>query len=104
MIPFVRDIAGPVIHKALGEHGGDYKMSPVEMAFQNIYSPAADGARIAFTDAHYDEKFAEEVARGMSQAAGYPQQLNTWAFNLLDYTQNNGEASMKDFLSRRQKK
>lgn len=105
MIPFVRDIAQPIIHKTLGEHGGDYKMSPVESAIQNIYNPLADGARIAFTDGkHFDEKYAEEVARGMSQVAGYPQQLNTWAFNLMDYIQHNGEASMKDFLSRRRKK
>lgn len=103
MIPFVRDIVPPIVHKAFGEHGSDYKMSPVEQAWQNIYTPAADGAHIAFTGKHVDEHYAEEVARGMSQIAGYPQQLNTWAFNLLDYVQGNGEASMKDFLSRRRK-
>lgn len=105
MLPFVRDIAGPAIRRATGEPNSDYHMSPVETALQNIYSPVSDGARIAFTDGkHFDEKYAEEVARGMAQTMGYPQQLNTWAFNFLDYMQNNGEASMKDFLSRRRKK
>lgn len=101
MIPFVRDLAQPIIHTVMGEHGGDMKISPVETALQNIYKPVADGARIAFSDdKQFDEKFAEETARGLSQVAGYPQQLNTWAFNLLDYVQSNGEASMKSFLSR----
>lgn len=105
MIPFVRDIAQPAIHTALGEHGGDMKISPVEQAYQNLYKPVADGINIMFNhNKHVDEKYAEEVARGMSQAAGYPQQLNTWAFNFLDYVNSNGEASMKDFLSRRHKK
>lgn len=105
MLPFVRDIAGPAIRRATGEPNSDYHMSPVETALQNIYSPVSDGARIAFTDGkHFDEKYSEEVARGMAQTMGYPQQLNTWAFNFLDYMQNNGEASMKDFLSRRRKK
>lgn len=104
MIPFVRDIVPPIIQKTLGERGGDFKISPIEQSFQNIYSPAADGARLAFTHKAPDEKYAEEVARGMSQAFGYPQQINTWAFNFMDFVQGNGEASMKDFLSRRHKK
>lgn len=100
-----RDIAPPIIHKIMGEHGGEYKMSPVEMAFQNLYSPAADGAHIAFTHGkHFDEKYAEEVARGVSQFVGYPQQINTWAFNLLDHIEHHGKDSMKDFLSRRRTK
>lgn len=105
MLPFVRDIGGAAIRRGFGEAHADYRMSPVESALQNVYNPVADGAHIAFTSGkHFDEKYAEEVARGMSQVSGYPQQLNTWAFNFWDYVQNNGEASMKDFLSRRRKK
>lgn len=105
MLPFVRDIVPLVIHEALGEHGSSLRLSPVESAWENIFKPAADTTNIMFGNGkHLDEKYAEEVARGMSQVAGYPQQLNTWAFNFWDYVQGNGEASMKDFLSRRRKK
>jgi len=80
-------------------------MSPIEQALRNLIMPVGKAVNIALTDAkHFDEKFMEEAARGASQLMGVPQQLNTWAFNLLDYSQSNGEATYKDFLSRRKKK
>lgn len=101
-----RDIAPPLIHLALGERGLDkYQMSPVEQAIQNLVVPAGEAVHIAFSDnKHFDQKFAEDAARGVSQLTGTPQQLNAWAFNLLDWSENNGEATWRDFLSRRKKK
>jgi GGDEF domain-containing protein len=100
-----RDVAPPLIHTALGEKGLDhYQMSPIEQAFQNLIMPAGHAIHIALSEKEADEKFAEEMARAAAQLAGTPQQVNAWAFNLLDYMQDNGEATWKDFLSRRRKK
>lgn len=107
--PFVRDVAQSLIHTTLGMHGSDYKMSPIEMAYDNILKPAAHDVQSIFgqhglglteSNRDFNEKLVEENARGAAQLMGYPQQLNTWTFNFLDYLQNNGEVSMKSFLSR----
>lgn len=107
--PFVRDIAQSLIHTTLGMQGSDYKMSPLEMAYDNILKPVAHDTQSIFgqhglglteSTRDFNEKLAEENARGMAQVMGFPQQLNTWTFNFLDYLQSNGEVSMKSFLSR----
>lgn len=102
----LRDIAPPLIHRALNEPGNaDFKMSPVETAFQNLITPAGDTMKLAFTHGkHVDERYLEEVMHGASQLTGYPQQLNTWAFNLIDDIQNNGETTWRDLMSRKKKK
>lgn len=104
-IPVVRDISAFFIHQALGERGEDhYKISPLESAVESVVMPAGKAVNLAFTsNKHADEKFAEQTARGLSTALGVPQQLDTWAFNLLDYSRTDGQGSYKDFLSRRTK-
>lgn len=100
----VRDIAAPVIEKALGQKNANYQMSPLASAADTILTTAGQGANLAFTHNHANERFAENSAKSAAYLLGYPQTLNTYAFNFLDWTQNNGEATWRDLITRRTKK
>lgn len=103
-VPFARDIAAGAVQAATKGRGG-VKLSPVEGAFESIFLTPMKGGYYLFTDPEkLDQKYMEESVRAASLLMGSPQALNTLAFNLLDYAQENGEANWKDFMSRRHKK
>lgn len=99
-----RDIAGLAIDKATGSTGS-FRLSPVESAVEAVVSPPAKAVYFAFTDhKKFDQRFTEESARALALMAGSPQTLNSMAFNFIDWTNNQGQATWRDALSRRHKK
>ena len=98
-----RDIAPLVVETALGSHSANFRVSPVEQAVENIFKPIGMTAQIAFGNKQADQKYGEKVAQGASYLIGYPNQLNSLTFNFLDWTQDKGEATWKDFLGRKTK-
>ncbi len=100
-----RDIAPPVIERALGQKHANYQMSPLASAADTILTSTGEAGHLAFTKgAHADKRFAEDAAKSAAYLVGYPQTLNTLTFNFLDWQQHNGEATWRDLVSRRTKK
>lgn len=100
-----RDIVPLVIDQAQGKRSEGIHFSPVEQALSDVLKPVGETAKILFGDSgkEFDQKVAEDYARSASVLVGAPQTINTMAFNYLDWLQD-GEASWRDFISRRVKK
>lgn len=99
-----REIANFAVDRATGSRN-TYRITPLESAIENIITPISDAANIMANDnKHFDQKYSEEVSRGIVQLLGAPQQLNTITFNYLDWLQNNGEFTWRDLLTRKTKK
>ena len=98
-----RDIGAAVVNQALGERGGEYHLSPMEESLNTILEAGGKTLNIAFTDKEYDARWAEQAARAAAVAMKYPQQVNTWVFNYLDWMKEDGSGTWRDFISRRTK-
>jgi hypothetical protein len=95
-VPLVRDTASYGINAALGQYA-DYKITPVEDF------PVATWKALSKAPGFFnDEKSQEAVMKGASYWAPYPQKVNTWAFNFLDWMKNDGQAAWQDIFSRKQ--
>jgi len=98
----VRDVSGPAIDTLFGRRG-EIKI-PLQSAAEDIVYPLMKGVRLALEDRQFDAKaFAESASRGAAIVFGYPQQLNTWVFNFIDWLTDEGEPTWRDFISRRTK-
>lgn len=108
--PMARNIAAYGVPELLGEKGRNYRISPLEDSIENIIKTVAQGGNIAGTKMglldgkDFDQRFAENAARSASVLLGYPQTLNTWMFNFVDWLNNEGEANWRDILTRRSKR
>jgi hypothetical protein len=98
-IPGLNVLAGYGIERAFGGRG-DTRI-PLQSAAESIINPIADGVKIAFTDKELDRRYFEEAARAGAIIAPYPQQINTWVFNFIDWMHDEGELSWRDILTRR---
>lgn len=101
-----RDLAEFLAQKVSGEgHGSSVHMTPVEDALSSVIAPFGDAANIAFNSGkHFDRHFAEEVTRGTAVAFKYPQQINSMAWNFVDFMNNQGALTWRDIMNRRTKK
>jgi hypothetical protein len=100
-----RDIAAAGVGKALGERGADFKMSPMEDALDTVLETVGKTLNAASREnKHFDEKWSEQAARSAAIVFKYPQQVNSWVFNFLDWMQDKGDATWRDAVTRRTKK
>lgn len=101
----VRDIVGFAIENSAGSPNASFKFSPLESAAQSVVEPFSRGASIGFSDhGEYNQRYAEGAARAAAILVGYPQSINTMAFNFLDWSQGEGDFTWRDILTRRTKK
>jgi hypothetical protein len=100
-----RDIAAAGVGKAMGERGADFKMSPMEDALDTVLETVGKTVTIAaHENKRLDEKWSEQAARSAAILFKYPQQVNSWAFNFMDWMQDKGEPTWRDAVTRRSKR
>lgn len=97
-----RDIGQAAMNMATGEYG-DYQLSPIESQLNSTLRLIPATHRLYTGDIEPTE-YAERASRALAPFTGIPSQVNAWAFNFLDWINGNGEATWKDFMTRRQKK
>lgn len=102
-VPVAREVAGYAINRSLGNYSN--LQLPALSAFESLVKPLADMASAAISpDKELDMNYFEEAARAASIVTGYPQQVNTWVFNFIDWLNDEGEANWRDILTRKVKK
>lgn len=101
MLPWVRDIAPYAIKKGMGEHAASLQMTPVEAALTTLLDPAIDLGKEAFG---HDTKLGEHSLKAVSFLTGVPLSVDNMVLNFMDWHDENGEATWRDFMSRRAKK
>jgi GGDEF domain-containing protein len=103
-IPVLRDVSAFAIKRALGEsHSGSLQLTPLEGALETILGVGGESLH-ALTGAPVSKRYPEQVVNSISIAAGVPKEFNDVVMNFLDWQQNNGELTWRDFVSRRTKK
>jgi len=103
-LPILRDIAAPVINTAMGQYGGDYKLTPMEDDLNTVLRVVGKTAEIAMSDnRHFDEPWSEDAARAAAVLFRYPQQLNAMVFNFLDWMHSDGAYTWRDLVTKRTK-
>jgi hypothetical protein len=98
--PGARDVASVALDTMLGLHSFGYRASPATGAFDA-------GIRLVQTlasDEAEKQKVAESIAKTMSYAVPYPDQMNAWFFNAYDTMFNRTGFKPKDVFSRRPEK
>ena len=85
----------------MGEQAS-YNSTPIEQAAEILLGTAGEAFH-AVTSGHADKHLAENAANAVSFATGIPKQFNDQVFNFLDFQQNHGAATWRDFVSRRTK-
>jgi hypothetical protein len=101
-VPIYRDIAQGVLTKMVGQPSGGLTL-PFQSAVETMTNPIADMAQSQINDKKLTPRFWENTGRVSAILFKYPQILNTWAFNFIDYLNDDGELTWKDLMSRRTK-
>jgi hypothetical protein len=101
-VPIYRDIAQAALFKMVGLPSGGFTV-PFQDAVQTMVNPLAEMGSAAINDKEMSHRFWEDSARVAAITLKYPQILNTWAFNFIDYLNDDGDLTWKDLMSRRTK-
>lgn len=105
-VPFVRDVAdafGNIYQH--GTQGQIFSLTPAEAGMENVIRGMAKvPTLVGLGDRPATLKDAEQSARAMAIILKYPQEINNYAFNFLDWMNDNGDATWRDLLTRRTKK
>ncbi|HVZ80299.1 MAG TPA: hypothetical protein VHE12_05775 [bacterium] len=102
MVPIV---ANTGLGMAFGPGGNSFTFSPMEQSLESVIKAVGQTVNIAFDeDKHFDEAWAKAQIKAVTTLYGFPQQIDTWAFNFLDWVADNGDATWKDLISPKLKK
>lgn len=101
-VPIYRDIAQAALYKIAGQPSGGFTV-PFQDAVQTMTNPIAEMGNAAIADKDMSPRFWEDTARLAAVVAKYPQIINTWAFNFIDYLNEDGDLTWRDLVSRRTK-
>jgi len=97
-----RDVGQFAINKTIGTYS-NYTLSPIETQIESIVNTIP--ATMKYASGYLEgAKYAEQVSKAVSYMGFYPQQLNAWAFNFIDFINGKGEPVWQDLLTRRVKK
>ena len=79
-------------------------MSPLESALFSILKSGGDTFNIVAGEKEVDQRYLENLGRSAAYLAGTPLTLNAVVFNIADNISGDGEAGIRDLLTRKRQK
>lgn len=98
--PFFRDVAGLVLDNALSLPSYGYRPFLMGRVVENV-GRATMKIKKRMSGEASDQELVESLAKIVSVAVPYPDQLNAWFFNAYDYITNGMEPIFEDLYRRR---